>query len=372
MFSKIKRKVYRRLLNPTLRKKIWANKFCDLFPNTPSPHLDPIQSQAYRGPWSGRLRLQWGRPTSHTLPHTGTHRGAHAAADTHSARGMLSEAPCPLSPHSRLARRAPRLTCLEDHLVIVLGPEGLQHGHEEHPAGVLDAEHRPIAPHGGKHHQPAPAALGRLRGLSARRPRQLYLHLLDGRLGAVRGSRSGPHRRRGARWLRLARPPRGGGLLGEGHHGPRRPPRAPGEREGCESPASSRRSCRAPSPRAGEAEARAAEPRVGRQRRARRLPRGGRRRRASTSQPRDSGLQCTAPHPPLRRGPASRLLKTPPTPLAGGVAGAGRAPDSRDDWASGEWRRGPPAWRSQDPGARGWPSLRARLRQGLLLPSRGS
>ena len=30
--------------------------------------------------------------------------------------------------------------CLENHLVILLGPEGLQHGREEHPPGVLDAE----------------------------------------------------------------------------------------------------------------------------------------------------------------------------------------------------------------------------------------
>lgn len=36
--------------NPTPRKKIWASKFCNLFPNTQSPHLDPIQSQAHRGP----------------------------------------------------------------------------------------------------------------------------------------------------------------------------------------------------------------------------------------------------------------------------------------------------------------------------------
>ena len=41
--------------------------------------------------------------------------------------------------------------CLEDRLVIVLGPE--EHGHKQHPAGILNAEHQPAG------HEQRPAGI---------------------------------------------------------------------------------------------------------------------------------------------------------------------------------------------------------------------
>ena len=54
-----------------------------------------------------------------------------------------------LSPQSLFNTRGMTIDflrfCLEDHLIIVLGPK--QHGHEQHPAGILNAEHRPASCH---------------------------------------------------------------------------------------------------------------------------------------------------------------------------------------------------------------------------------
>ena len=73
--------------------------------------------------------------------------------------------------------------CLEDHLIIVLGPK--QHGHEQHPAGILNAEHRPAASHGCQHTSQLSYPQG-LKGLGAHWPCQFHLHLLSHCLQAQR------------------------------------------------------------------------------------------------------------------------------------------------------------------------------------------
>lgn len=55
--------------------------------------------------------------------------------------------------------RTAALTCPEAEVLVVLGTELLQQGEEEYTEGVLDPKHRTVAPHGGKHDQPPPAAL---------------------------------------------------------------------------------------------------------------------------------------------------------------------------------------------------------------------
>lgn len=104
-----------------------------------SLHLDSTQREAHGGPGSHRaLPPQcWTNPPL-TLPNRGTLRGAPGGAEARSTRGMHPR------PSLTWPRRALCLTCLEDHLAIVLGPEGLQHGHEEYPAGVLNTEHDPL------------------------------------------------------------------------------------------------------------------------------------------------------------------------------------------------------------------------------------
>lgn len=68
---------------------------------------------------------------------------------------------------SRPSPFRPPLTCFEDQLLVVATAEEPEHGDEEDPARVLNAEDGAVAPHGGQHHHPAPAALGGLRRRSA-------------------------------------------------------------------------------------------------------------------------------------------------------------------------------------------------------------
>ena len=327
-----------------------------------TPHLPSSQSLIWLPPVPPVLR-QRATPAhkrgAHSPKHTGTLRGApHGRGPTLGTRNacVAGRHACPPGR----PRRALRLTCLKHHLVIVLGPEGIQHGHEEHPAGVLDAEHRPVAPHGRQHHQPAPAALGRLRGLGARRPRQLHLYVLGGRLRTVWGSRAGqrgsPHGR-GAERLRLARPRLGDGLRGGGHHGPSGPRWAPREREGREFPAGSPRSCPSPEPGARSPEGDLARPKREQWSRSWGAPPGAgaawRKAAAWRSlRVRDSKSQSTAPHPHAAQSPA---LKDAPHPAGWGRGRQRDGPQVSTRVGLGERRRGPapspsPA-RSADPGA---------------------
>lgn len=92
-----------------------------------------------------------------------------------------------LSPQSLFNTRGMTIDflrfCLEDHLVIVLGPE--EHGHEQHSAGILNAEHRPAASYVCQHTSQLSYPQG-LKGLGAQWPCQLHLHLLSHCLQAQR------------------------------------------------------------------------------------------------------------------------------------------------------------------------------------------
>lgn len=92
--------------------------------------------------------------------------------------------------------RSAALTCPEAQVFIVLGTELLQQGQKEDPEGVLDPEHRAVAPHGGEHDQPSPAALrvdkiGRLSSWNGALLRDAHLAAALCLLPVVRGVPSG-------------------------------------------------------------------------------------------------------------------------------------------------------------------------------------
>lgn len=116
----------------------------------------------------------------------------------HLGRREPGPGPMPAAPGTPLRPgAAPQpLTCFKGHLLVLPAAEELQHGDEEDPARVLDAEDGAVAPHGGQHHHPAPAALGGLgRVAPGRHPRYGRALVSRAPLSAVLPSRF--HRRAG-------------------------------------------------------------------------------------------------------------------------------------------------------------------------------
>ena len=71
---------------------------------------------------------------------------------------MSVKTPAEEENHPQVGRTYPR--CVDNHFVLILEPKGLPQAREEHPEGAF-------ASHGRQQHQPAPAALRRLRELGS-------------------------------------------------------------------------------------------------------------------------------------------------------------------------------------------------------------
>lgn len=117
-------------------------------------------------------------------PHLSSQQTSHAHFDNFSNPGTAA------------------LTCPEAEVLIILGTELLQQRQEENSEGVLDPEHRTVAPHGGEHDQPPPAALGvhevkRISSWNGAGLRGAHLAVQLALFGSLRGLGSG-RRDRGA------------------------------------------------------------------------------------------------------------------------------------------------------------------------------